>query len=200
MTKIDTSAEAVGIPHDEPRQIVCTGEAGSGKWNAAFGTWEADDFGMASDEPVGDGERLFVNRHLYDAIAAERDALRKAIDETQAAYVKVYDERDALAEQLAEARNAALDTAKAAIREECLAPEGTFDMRTEAHIANAEAATVDAACEAIEALKSEPTPRADRPVHTEIAVWPHFPGGVTGQWSANTYDVEDAVIYVPKDG
>lgn len=55
------------LPHDEPRQIVCTGEAGSGVWNCAFGTWEVDDFGIDSDEPVGEGERLFVNRRLFDA-------------------------------------------------------------------------------------------------------------------------------------
>lgn len=58
---------ASGWPSDEPRQIVCTGEDGSDVWNCAFGTWSADDFGIDSDEPVGDGERLFVNRRLYDA-------------------------------------------------------------------------------------------------------------------------------------
>lgn len=61
---------AIGWPSDEPRQIVCTGEDGSDVWNCAFGTWSADDFGIDSDEPVGDGERLFVNRRLYDAAIA----------------------------------------------------------------------------------------------------------------------------------
>lgn len=61
---------ASGWPSDEPRQIVCTGEDGYDMWNCAFGTWSADDFGIDSDEPVGDGERLFVNRRLYDAAIA----------------------------------------------------------------------------------------------------------------------------------
>jgi hypothetical protein len=75
------------IPYDEPEQIVCTGEEGSGVWNPAFGAWEADEFGMDSDQSVGPGERLFVNRRLYDALAAklaEADAenkrLRQVID------------------------------------------------------------------------------------------------------------------------
>jgi hypothetical protein len=59
------------IPYDEPEQIVCTGEEGSGVWNPAFGAWEADEFGMDSDQSVGPGERLFVNRRLYDALAAK---------------------------------------------------------------------------------------------------------------------------------
>jgi outer membrane murein-binding lipoprotein Lpp len=74
---IDTSPEAVAwmldgvtMPDDEPRQIVSTGEEGSDVWQPGFGTWEADDFGMDSDEPVGSGERLFVNRRIYDALAA----------------------------------------------------------------------------------------------------------------------------------
>ncbi|TNE66815.1 MAG: hypothetical protein EP336_09360 [Rhodobacteraceae bacterium] len=71
--------ESAEIPDDEPRQIVCTGEeAGADVWNPAFGTWEADDFGIESDEPVGHGERLFVNRRLYDAILAENEALKAA--------------------------------------------------------------------------------------------------------------------------
>ncbi len=67
------------LPSNEPRQIVCTGEAGSDEWNPAFGTWEFDDFGMESDEPIGDGERLFVNRRLYDALEAENKKLRSVL-------------------------------------------------------------------------------------------------------------------------
>jgi hypothetical protein len=100
MTKIDTSPEAIAallegvtpgafdptavdIPPDEPRQIVCTGEEGSDIWQPAFGTWSYDDFGISSDEPVGDGERLFVNRRIYDALAAERDAMRAQVAELE---------------------------------------------------------------------------------------------------------------------
>ncbi|MEO0343007.1 MAG: hypothetical protein AAF198_06175 [Pseudomonadota bacterium] len=56
----------------DPKQIVCTGDEGSDVWNCAFGTWSADEFGIDSDEPVGDGERLYVRKDLYDA------ALRRA--------------------------------------------------------------------------------------------------------------------------
>lgn len=72
----DPVKAAAGVPNDEPHQIVCTGEAGSDVWNAAFGTWEADEFGIDSDEPIGEGERLFVNRRLYEALKAENAALR----------------------------------------------------------------------------------------------------------------------------
>lgn len=50
----------------DPKQIVCTGEEGSDVWNCAFGTWCADEFGIDSDEPTGQGERLYVRRDLYD--------------------------------------------------------------------------------------------------------------------------------------
>jgi hypothetical protein len=83
--------EGVVIPDDEPRQIVCTGEAGSDKWEPAFGTWEADDFGMDSDEPVGAGERLFVNRRIYDDLnehlhgaISERDRARTRAEAAEA--------------------------------------------------------------------------------------------------------------------
>lgn len=56
----------------DPKQIVCTGEEGSDVWNCAFGTWSSDDFGIDSDEAVGNGERLYVRRDLYD------DAIRRA--------------------------------------------------------------------------------------------------------------------------
>ena len=65
---VSFDATTVEIPDDEPRQIVCTGEAGSDIWQPAFGTWETDDFGIESNEPIGDGERLFVNRRIYDAL------------------------------------------------------------------------------------------------------------------------------------
>lgn len=58
----------------DPPQIVCTGEEGSDEWNCAFGTWAADDFGIDSDEPIGEGERLYVRRDLYDQ--AVRNARR----------------------------------------------------------------------------------------------------------------------------
>ena len=54
----------------DPQQIVCTGEEGSDVWNCAFGTWSADDFGIDSDESVGEGERLYVRRDLYDDAVA----------------------------------------------------------------------------------------------------------------------------------
>lgn len=64
-------ALSVEMPDDEPRQIVCTGEeAGADMWQPAFGVWEADDFGLASEEGVGDGERLYVSRRIYDALNA----------------------------------------------------------------------------------------------------------------------------------
>ena len=54
---------------NDPKQIVCTGEeVGADEWNPAFG--------IDSDETVGKGERLYVRRDLYDALSAERDALR----------------------------------------------------------------------------------------------------------------------------
>ena len=68
-------------------------------------------------------------------------------------------ERDELRREVADARNAALEDAKAAVREECLAPEGTYDPVTESEISACESATVEVACEAIEALKSGPAPR-----------------------------------------
>lgn len=77
----DKTMEYVDIPDDEPRQIVCTGdEPGDDVWQPAFGTWAADEFGMNSDERIGDGERLFVNRRLFDALFAERDALKTERD------------------------------------------------------------------------------------------------------------------------
>lgn len=79
----DKTPERIEIPANEPRQIVCTGEAGSDEWNPAFGTWEHDEFGMDSDEPVGEGERLFVNRRLYDAVVAERDQLKAKLTELE---------------------------------------------------------------------------------------------------------------------
>lgn len=57
--------------------------------------------------------------------------------------------------QVATARNDALDEAEAAMREECTAPDGTYDMKTEADIAQAEAATIEVASRAILALKTE---------------------------------------------
>lgn len=74
----DISKQAVELPHDEPRQIVCTGQPGSNVWNPAFGTWEVDEFGIDSDEPSGEGERLFVNRRLYDALSARVAELEAA--------------------------------------------------------------------------------------------------------------------------
>ncbi len=55
----------------DPKQIVCTGEAGSDVWNCAFGTWSSDEFGIESDEAVGKGERLYVRRDLYDQAVRE---------------------------------------------------------------------------------------------------------------------------------
>ena len=87
--KIDHSfAMSVPMPDDESRQIVCTGEEdGADIWQPAFGTWSADDFGLDSDEGVGDGERLYVSRRIYDALAARlaaaeamAEALRLALD------------------------------------------------------------------------------------------------------------------------
>lgn len=68
-------ALSVEMPDDEPRQIVCTGEeAGADIWQPAFGVWEADDFGIDADETVGDGERLYVSRRIYDALTARLSA------------------------------------------------------------------------------------------------------------------------------
>jgi hypothetical protein len=85
MTEIDPETVAemldgVTIPDDEPRQIVCTGEAGSNEWHPAFGSWEADDFGIGSDEAVGSGERLFVNRRLLEALAARVAELEASLE------------------------------------------------------------------------------------------------------------------------
>jgi hypothetical protein len=77
--------------------------------------------------------------------------------------------RDKVAEQAAriEALEAERDAAFAAgfeacremamreIREACIAPDGSYDMRIDGAIAEAEAATVEVACEAIRALQPE---------------------------------------------
>lgn len=79
------AAWALVKPDDEPTQIVCTGEPGMDIWQPAFGTWEADDFGLNSDESVGIGERLFVNRGLYDAIVSALEAERAKVAKLVAA-------------------------------------------------------------------------------------------------------------------
>jgi hypothetical protein len=76
---IPFDALAVAIPDDEPRQIVCTGEEGSDVWQPAFGTWSYDDFGIYSDETIGAGERLFVNRRIYNALLFDRNTSLEAV-------------------------------------------------------------------------------------------------------------------------
>jgi len=56
---------------------------------------------------------------------------------------------------LATARNDALREAEKAMREECTAPDGTYDMRTESEIAAAETATVEIASRTILRLITE---------------------------------------------
>ena len=75
----------------DPKQIVCTGEEGSDAWNSAFGTWSADDFGMDSDETVGDGERLYVRRDLYDAAVNALEPFSKMAGEL---FARNYDAPD----------------------------------------------------------------------------------------------------------
>lgn len=59
----------IEIPDDEPQQIVCTSEVGEDYWSGpGFGCWENDDFSLDSDENVGEGARLFVNRRIVDAM------------------------------------------------------------------------------------------------------------------------------------
>lgn len=98
----DTSKEAFEIPPNEPRQIVCTGEVGSNEWNPAFGTWSSDEFGIDSDEPHGTGERLFVNRRIYDALSARITDLERVLDENADLHSKLDVANLALAEALAE--------------------------------------------------------------------------------------------------
>ncbi len=53
--------------------------------------------------------------------------------------------------------DAAIEAAEKAMRDECTAPDGTYDMRIEGEIARAEAATVEVASQAILALKKGQT-------------------------------------------
>jgi hypothetical protein len=64
-----------------PQQVVCTGEEGSDKWNCAFGTWSADEHGIDSEEAVGDGERLYVRRDLYDISQARIADLEARVEQ-----------------------------------------------------------------------------------------------------------------------
>jgi hypothetical protein len=91
-----TEWRAAQIPDNEPQQIVATGEEGSDVWHCAFGTWEADDFGIDSEETVGEGERLFVNRRIYDALMAriaELEAANRGLVRLNEVTEKRYQER-----------------------------------------------------------------------------------------------------------
>ncbi|KIC39390.1 hypothetical protein [Leisingera sp. ANG-M7] len=84
---------------------------------------------------------------LLDSIAAEDLAVmireERAVSQDQWDYAH------------AAGRKEALEEAKTAVREACIAPDGSYDMRTEGAIARAEAATVEVACEAIDAVQHQ---------------------------------------------
>lgn len=90
-------------------------------------------------------------RQAAEARVTELEAaLSREKEENRWAYVNAALEDNALDAKTA--RNDALRAAEVAMRKECTPPDGTYDMRTERDIAQAEAATIELASRAILAL------------------------------------------------
>lgn len=93
-------------------------------------------------------------------VEAERDALQVKVEAAETALSMVRSKGAHAA-----GRKEALEEAKSAIRAACIAPDGTYDMRTEGAIARVEASTVEVACEAIDAIRhtGDTPPMSDQP-------------------------------------